>query len=195
MRLMGKIAIVTGAASGFGAGIAQKFIAEGAQVMLADLNGEGAQALAAELGDAAAAYQLNVADRGQVMALAATVEAQFGPVDIIVNNAGVTHLPTPMETVSEADFDRVFAVNCKSIYLASQVFLPAMKQRNSGVFLNVSSTAGISPRPNLNWYNASKGWIHPKYGPSFYQPSRLDGFLPPKIWPMRRSICVLMRPV
>ena len=91
MRLMGKIAIVTGAASGFGAGIAQKFIAEGAQVMLADLNGEGAQALAAELGDAAAAYQLNVADRRQVMALAATVEAQFGPVDIIVNNAGVTH--------------------------------------------------------------------------------------------------------
>ena len=160
MRLLGKIAIVTGAASGFGAGIARKFIAEGAQVMLADLNGAGVQTLAAELGDKAASYQLDVADRTQVTALAAEVEAQFGALDIVVNNAGVTHLPTPMETVSEADFDRVFAVNCKSIYLASQIFIPAMKQRKSGVFLNVSSTAGISPRPNLNWYNASKGWVN-----------------------------------
>ena len=160
MRLLGKIAIVTGAASGFGAGIARKFIAEGAQVMLADLNGAGVQTLAAELGDTAASYQLDVADRTQVTALAAEVEAQFGALDIVVNNAGVTHLPTPMETVSEADFDRVFAVNCKSIYLASQIFIPAMKQRKSGVFLNVSSTAGISPRPNLNWYNASKGWVN-----------------------------------
>ena len=160
MRLLGKIAIVTGAASGFGAGIARKFIAEGAQVMLADLNGAGVQTLAAELGDKAASYQLDVADRTQVTALAAEVEAQFGALDIVVNNAGVTHLPTPMETVSEADFDRVFAVNCKSIYLASQIFIPAMKQRKSGVFLNVSSTAGISPRTNMNWYNASKGWVN-----------------------------------
>ena len=160
MRLLGKIAIVTGAASGFGAGIARKFIAEGAQVMLADLNGAGVQTLAAELGDTAASYQLDVADRTQVTALVAEVEAQFGALDIVVNNAGVTHLPTPMETVSEADFDRFFAVNCKSIYLASQIFIPAMKQRKSGVFLNVSSTAGISPRPNLNWYNASKGWVN-----------------------------------
>ena len=102
MRLLGKIAIVTGAASGFGAGIARKFIAEGAQVMLADLNGAGVQTLAAELGDKAASYQLDVADRTQVTALAAEVEAQFGALDIVVNNAGVTHLPTPMETVSEA---------------------------------------------------------------------------------------------
>ena len=160
MRLLEKIAVVTGAASGFGAGIARRFVAEGARVILADLNGEGAQTLADELGDAALAHQLDVTDRAEVTGLATAVEAQFGPLDIFVNNAGVTHLPTPLETVSETDFDRVFAVNCKSIYLASQVFIPAMKLRKCGVFLNVSSTAGLSPRPNLSWYNASKGWVN-----------------------------------
>ena len=160
MRLSGKTAIITGAASGFGAGIARKFIAEGAQVMLADLNGEGAHALASELGKAASAFVVNVADCAQVTALAAAVQAQFGALDIVVNNAGVTHLPTPLEVVSEADFDRVFAVNCKAIYYAAKVFIPAMKAQESGTFLNVSSTAGLSPRPNLNWYNASKGWVN-----------------------------------
>ncbi|MDD9725859.1 SDR family oxidoreductase [Roseovarius sp. SK2] len=157
MRLQGKTAVVTGGASGFGAGIVRKFIAEGAQVMIADLNGPGAMALAEELG--AAACPVNVADPASMKALTLATEMTFGLPDIVVNNAGVTHLPTPAEEVTEEDFDRVFAVNCKSVYLSAQNFVPGMKARGSGVFLNVASTAGVSPRPKLNWYNASKGWM------------------------------------
>lgn len=160
MRLYGKTAIITGAASGFGAEIVRRFVAEGARVILADCNLEGAAKLAAELGDAALAHKVDVADSVQMQDMATAAEAHFGPLDILVNNAGVTHLPTPMEAVNEAEFDRVFAINCKSIYFAAQVFLPAMKARKNGVLLNVSSTAGLSPRPNLNWYNASKGWVN-----------------------------------
>ena len=160
MRLYGKTAIITGAASGFGAEIVRRFVAEGARVVLADCNLEGAVKLADELGEAALAHKVDVADSVQVQDMATAAEAHFGPLDILVNNAGVTHLPTPMEAVNEAEFDRVFATNCKSIYFAAQVFLPAMKARKNGVLLNVSSTAGLSPRPNLNWYNASKGWVN-----------------------------------
>lgn len=157
MRLQGKTAVVTGGASGFGAGIVRKFIAEGAQVMIADLNGPGAMALAEELG--AAACPVDVADAASMKALTLATEMTFGLPDIVVNNAGVTHLPTPAEEVTEEDFDRVFTVNCKSVYLSAQNFVPGMKARGSGVFLNVASTAGVSPRPKLNWYNASKGWM------------------------------------
>ena len=160
MRLHGKTAVVTGGASGFGAGIVRKFIAEGAQVMIADLNGDGAAALAAELGDAALAQAVDVADAASIAAMQAAADAAWGTPDIIVNNAGVTHLPTPLEDVTEADFDRVFNVNCKSIYLIAKAFVPAIKARGSGAILNMSSTAGLSPRPNLNWYNASKGWVN-----------------------------------
>jgi 3-oxoacyl-[acyl-carrier protein] reductase len=90
----------------------------------------------------------------------ATAQDRFGKVDILVNNAGVTHLPAYMEDVTEDDFDRVFAVNCKSVYLAARALVPAMKQAGSGAILNVASTAGVSPRPRLNWYNASKGWMN-----------------------------------
>ncbi len=155
MRLAGKRALVTGAAQGFGAGIAEKFAAEGAQLIVADLNGEGAEEVAAQIGNGAIAQQVDVSDKASVDALA----AMAGDVDILVNNAGVTHLPGPMETISEADFDRVLAVNVKSIYLMAKAFVPAMKARGSGVILNIASTAGVSPRPNLNWYNASKGWV------------------------------------
>ena len=157
MRLEGKTAIVTGGASGFGAGIVRKFLSEGAQVMIADLNSEAATGLAEELGCAAAV--VDVADRASVEGMKNAVEHSFGLPDIIVNNAGVTHLPSPLEDVSEADFDRVLAVNCKSVYLTAQAFVPGMKSRGTGVFLNVASTAGVSPRPRLNWYNASKGWM------------------------------------
>ncbi|WP_238363884.1 SDR family oxidoreductase [Mesobacterium pallidum] len=160
MRLEGKTAIVTGAASGFGAGIARKFVAEGARVMIADLNGDGAAALASELGEAAVAQTVDVADAASIAAMQAAADAAWGTPDIIVNNAGVTHLPTPLEDVSEADFDRVFNVNCKSIYLIAKAFVAAMKARGAGAILNMSSTAGLSPRPNLNWYNASKGWVN-----------------------------------
>lgn len=159
MRLAGKTAIVTGGASGFGAGIVQKFLAEGARVMIADINGAAAAELAAELGSNALAQQVDVADAGSVNAMAEAALATFGQVDILVNNAGVTHLPTPLEEVGEDDFDRVFNVNMKSVYLTARALVPHMKGRKTGAILNVASTAGVSPRPNLNWYNASKGWM------------------------------------
>ena len=157
MRLNGKTAIVTGAASGFGAGIARKFVAEGAKVMIADLNGDGAQTVAEELG--AVACQVNVSDGASVQAMYEAALAGFGLPDIVVNNAGITHLPQALDYVTEEDFDRVFAVNCKSVYLTARAFVPGMKTRGSGAILNVASTAGVSPRPKLNWYNASKGWM------------------------------------
>jgi 3-oxoacyl-[acyl-carrier protein] reductase len=160
MRLDGKFAIVTGAASGFGAGIARKFVAEGAQVMVVDINHDGALGMAEELGGGSFGHAANVADGAAVNDVVATARDVFGKVDILVNNAGVTHLPAPMETITEADFDRVFAVNCKSIYLFARALVPHLKEQGSGAILNISSTAGLSPRPNLNWYNASKGWVN-----------------------------------
>ena len=157
MRLQGKTAIVTGGASGFGAGIVRKFLAEGAEVMIADINGAGATKLANELG--AVACEVDVSDAASVQAMAEAAKDRFGVPDIVVNNAGVTHLPNALETVTEDDFDRVIAVNCKSVYLTATTFVPAMKERGAGVFLNIASTAGVSPRPKLNWYNASKGWM------------------------------------
>lgn len=157
MRLEGKTAIVTGAGSGFGAGIARKFAAEGARVLVADIDAGAAERVAAEIG--ATACTVDVADAHSVEAMATKAKDVFGHVDILVNNAGITHKPAPMETVSEGDFDRVFAVNCKSVYLMARAFVGPMKARGGGAILNIASTAGVSPRPNLNWYNASKGWM------------------------------------
>ena len=153
MLLKEKTAIVTGAGSGFGAGIAQAMAAEGARVIVADINGAAARTVAKDIGGIAAT--VDVSDAGSVADLA---EAHPDP-DILVNNAGVTHLPQALEDVSEDDFDRVLAVNVKSVYLTARAFVPAMKARQDGVILNVASTAGLSPRPRLNWYNASKGWM------------------------------------
>lgn len=154
MRLEGKVAIVTGGASGFGAGIVRKFIAEGAKVMIADLNIDAAPELGAE------ALKTDVSSDADVQALVKATLDAFGRVDILINNAGTTHLPAPMEEVSEDDFDTVFAVNCKSVYLTAKHIVPLMKAQGSGAILNVASTAGVSPRPRLNWYNASKGWMN-----------------------------------
>ena len=157
MRLDGKTAIVTGGASGFGAGIARKFAAEGAQVMIADLNEPAAQDLAQQLGGLAQA--VDVGHGGSVESMIAAARAAFGRIDILVNNAGITHLPAPLESVTESDFDRVFAVNCKSVYLTARAVVPLMKAAGRGAIVNIASTAGLSPRPRLNWYNASKGWM------------------------------------
>ncbi len=157
MRLNGKSAIVTGAGSGFGAGIARKFSAEGARVMVVDINGDAAAEVAQEIGGVA--QVANVADGADVKAMAQSAFDAFGQLDILVNNAGVTHLPAAMEEISEADFDRVLAVNTKSVYLAAREIVPHMKANGSGAILNVASTAGVSPRPRLSWYNASKGWM------------------------------------
>ena len=159
MRLEGKAAIVTGGASGFGAGIVRKFIAEGAKVMVADINGAAAEAFANEFGGGAIGHQVDVSKDESVAAMAKSALAAFGQVDILVNNAGVTHLPSAMEDVSEADFDRVISVNVKSVYLTAKHLVPHMKARGKGAILNVASTGGVSPRPRLSWYNASKGWM------------------------------------
>ena len=158
-RLQGKTAIVTGGASGFGAGIVGKFVAEGARVLIADLNAEAANALAHDLGSHAVAMGVDISRLDGIEAMAKAATDAFGHVDILVNNAGVTHLPKPMEEVSEADFDRIFAVNMKAVYLAARVFVPLMKARRKGAILNMASTAAVSPRPRLSWYNASKGWL------------------------------------
>ncbi len=159
MRLEGKTAIVTGGASGFGAGIVHKFLTEGARVMIVDINGDAAAQSAEELGSAAIAQTTDVSNGDSVAAMAQAAMAAFGHVDILVNNAGVSHLPAALEEVNEADFDRVLAVNAKSVYLTARHLVPAMKERGEGCILNVASTAGVSPRPRLNWYNASKGWM------------------------------------
>lgn len=157
MRLQDKTAIVTGAGSGFGAGIARKFAAEGARVMVADIDANAADTVAREIDGVA--QVVDVSDAASVAAMAEAARAAFGRVDILVNNAGITHLPKPMEEVSEEEFDRVFAVNAKSVYLTARALVPGMKAAGTGAILNVASTAGLSPRPNLNWYNASKGWM------------------------------------
>ena len=159
MRLKNKTAIVTGGASGFGAGIVRKFVAEGARVMIADLNGDGAESLQKELGSATLSHAVNVAKDGEVANMIEVAVQEFVHVDVLVNNAGTTHLPASLEEISEDDFDLVFAVNCKSVYLSSKYLVPHFKNRKAGVILNVASTAGISPRPRLSWYNATKGWM------------------------------------
>ena len=157
MQLEGKTAIVTGGASGFGEGIARAFAAEGAQVMVADINGDGVATIAGDIGGVPA--QVDVSDGASVKALADLALSTFGHLDILVNNAGITHLPQALEDVTEEDFDRVLAVNAKSVYLTARHLVPHLKDRKAGAILNVASTAGVSPRPRLNWYNASKGWM------------------------------------
>ena len=159
MRLENKTALVTGGASGFGAGICKKFIAEGASVIVADINGDAANAMAESLGTAALAITVDVSSNASVQACAKLCFEKMGSLDILVNNAGVTHLPAELDSISEEDFDRVMAVNAKSVFLMSKHFIPAMKKRGAGAVLNVASTAGVSPRPRLSWYNASKGFM------------------------------------
>ena len=158
-RLEGKRAIVTGGASGFGAGIARRFAEEGARVIVADLNFDASRALAAELGDADLGVKADVSNAADVAALAESANRLLGGVDIVVNNAGVGHTPQPLDELSDDAFDRIAAVNMRAIYLMSKAFVPSMKAQGSGAILNIASTGGVSPRPNLTWYNASKGWV------------------------------------
>jgi len=159
MRLAGKIAIVTGAASGFGEGIARKFVAEGARVVVADRDGDGARRVADALGAHAESVRADVTQAADVEAMVRTAIERFDGLDILVNNAGMGHLPQPLESLDEGDFDRILAVNVKSIYLAAREVVPRFKAQKRGVILNIASTAGVSPRPRLTWYNASKGWV------------------------------------
>lgn len=161
MRLKDKIALVTGAASGFGAEIARRFVQEGARVAVVDLNGAGAETVAAELNGARAgaawAAQADVAATADVAAMIDGAEKALGPLDILVNNAGYSHANQPMLDVDEAEFDRIYAVNVKALFLATKQIAPRFQTRGGGVMLSIASTAGVRPRPGLTWYNGSKG--------------------------------------
>jgi 3-oxoacyl-[acyl-carrier protein] reductase len=161
MRLQDKVAVVTGGGSGFGAGICAKFVAEGARVIVADLNLQAALDVVARLGTAARALRVDVSQAADVRLMLDAAEHHFGPLDILVNNAGVGHTPQPLEALPEDEFDRIHAVNMKAIYLAMREAVPRFKahKKPGGVVLNMASTAGVSPRPRLAWYNASKGWV------------------------------------
>jgi 3-oxoacyl-[acyl-carrier protein] reductase len=160
MRLSNKIALVTGAGSGFGAGIARTFAREGAKVVIADINEKAAQHVAATIGRTAIALRADVSQRADVdAAVKATLDA-FGGLDILVNNAGINFNRAPLTEVTEEQFDRIFAVNVKSIYLFAQAVVPHFRNAGGGVIINIGSTAGLRPRPGLTWYNTSKGAVN-----------------------------------
>ncbi|WP_233828882.1 SDR family oxidoreductase [Paraburkholderia sp. ZP32-5] len=162
MRLTGKTAIVTGGGSGFGEGIAKTFAREGANVVVNDLNGPAAERVASEIalaGGKAIAVTGNVAQRDDWRKLREAALEDFGSVQIVVNNAGTTHRNKPVLEVTEAEFDRVYAVNVKSIYWSVQEFVPYFREQGGGNFINIASTAGVRPRPGLVWYNGSKGAV------------------------------------
>ena len=157
MQLKGKTAIITGGGSGFGASMADLFAKNGAKVIVADIDLDSARKVAKGIGGHS--IEVDVSNAKSVEKMKLDIFKEHEKVDIVINNAGTTHLPAPMETIEEDEFDRVFKVNCKSVYLTAKHFVPHFKENKSGVILNIASTAGVSPRPNLNWYNSSKGWM------------------------------------
>ena len=157
MRLKDKIAIITGSASGFGKGIAKKFTEEGARIIMVDINSRLLKNTSKYLNQDY--FIADVSKSSNFKSLTGYVYKKYKTVDIIINNAGITHKPKPMEKVTEEEFDKVLNVNAKSVYYCGKFIIPRMKKQKKGVVLNVASTAGLSPRPKLNWYNASKGWM------------------------------------
>ncbi len=160
MRLKGKIAIVTGGGSGFGEGIAGRFAEEGCKLVVNDINAEGGQRVAAEIkssGGEAAFVKGDVSKDADWAAMLKFALDTFGGLDIVINNAGTTHRNQPMLDVSEKDFDRVFAVNVKSLFHSTRNIVPYFRKNGGGVFITIASTAGVRPRPGLVWYNGSKG--------------------------------------
>jgi len=160
-QLAGKVAIITGAGSGFGTGMAEAYIREGAKVIIADINAEAGERVAKSLGANAKAVATDVANGDAVQAMVQACVDSFGVPDIVINNAGTTHRNQPMLQVDEQTFDRVFNVNVKSIYHMAHAVVPVMRARGKGgLIINVGSTAGIRPRPGLCWYNSSKGAVN-----------------------------------
>src|SRR5262249_4111276 len=160
MRLANKVALVTGAASGFGKAIAETYAREGAKVAVVDINAAAAKEVARALGNNAVALACAVSRKPAVDAPTAETVSAFGAIDILVNNAGTTHRNRPMLEVDEAEFDRVFAVNVKSIFLFAHAVIPVFRRQGRGVIINIGSTAGIRPRPGPAWYNASQGAVN-----------------------------------
>ena len=157
MKLKNKIAIITGSASGFGKGIAKKFTEEGAKLIMVDINSKLLKKTSNNLFQDH--FVADVSKSSDFKSLLNFAYKKHGNIDIVVNNAGITHKPKFMELVNEKEFDKVFNVNAKSVYYCGKFFVPKMKKKRKGAILNVASTAGLSPRPKLNWYNASKGWM------------------------------------
>lgn len=163
MRLRDKTAVVTGGASGFGAAIARSFAAEGAAVVVADVAEEAGRQVTGEIeaaGGRAAFARTDVTERADVRAMLQAATDGFGGLDILVNNAGAAHRNKPLTEVDEAEFDRIYAVNVKAIYLAALEAVPIFRAGRGGVILNTSSTAALRPRPGLAWYNGSKGAVN-----------------------------------
>ena len=162
MRLKDKVAIITGAGSGFGEGMARRFAAEGAKVVVNDIHEANGRRVAADVaarGGTATFVRADVAKAADVNALAAATLSAYGRIDILVNNAGTTHRNGPMLDVPEEAFDRIFAVNVKALYLAALAVVPVMRRQGGGCIVNTASTAALRPRPGLTWYNASKGAV------------------------------------
>jgi 3-oxoacyl-[acyl-carrier protein] reductase len=160
MRLQGKTALVTGAASGFGKGIAETYAREGAKVAVVDLNEAGAQAVAAELGGEAIAIGCDVSKGDQVEAAAQATRDAFGSLDIVVNNAGWTNPNRPLMETDEETFRKIYEINVLSIFHMTKTCVPIWRAQGGGVMINIGSTAGIRPRPGLTWYNSSKGAVN-----------------------------------
>ncbi len=160
MRLKNKVALITGGGQGFGQGIAETFAREGAKVAVVDLDLDKAKAVAKGIGRRAFAIRADVSKPKDVARMVAATVKRFGDLEIIVNNAGISHRNRPLMEVTEEEFDRVFAVNVKSIFLTTQAVVPHFRARGGGVICNIGSTAGIRPRPGLTWYNASKGAVN-----------------------------------
>ncbi|MFO0997631.1 MAG: glucose 1-dehydrogenase [Alphaproteobacteria bacterium] len=162
MRLKNKVALITGAASGFGEGMARRFAEEGASIIVADLNEAGAKAVAdsiATKGGKAQAIKTDVTKSADVKAAVDRALAAYGRLDIMVNNAGVPQIYGPMAETNEAQYDRLFAVNVKSIYWSAIHAVPALKRGGGGVIINTVSNAAARPRPGLTWYNGTKGAV------------------------------------
>jgi 3-oxoacyl-[acyl-carrier protein] reductase len=160
MRLKGKTALVTGAASGIGKCIAETYAREGARVTLADIELDAVKAVARAIGNNAIAMRCDVTKKADFAAAVAETLAAFGALDILVNNAGTTHINKPMLEIGEDEIDRTFAVNVKGVFLGCQAVVPQFRKQGGGVIVNIGSTAGLRPRPGISAYAASKGAVH-----------------------------------
>ncbi|MGB4358877.1 MAG: SDR family oxidoreductase [Rhodoferax sp.] len=162
MRVQDKSIIVTGAGQGIGKGIALRLAAEGAKVIVNDIDavlGESVVKDIVDAGGTASFVAADVTNSAQVKALVDAAVQRYGRLDVMVNNAGWTHRNRPALEVSEDEFDKCYAVNVKSVYLATIHATPVFRAQGGGSFINIASTAGVRPRPGLTWYNGSKGAV------------------------------------